>query len=57
MAENEMESRWKKLCQHLIDEQDPDRFEMLTSELFLMLEQRQNQLKAWKESAPKVRSA
>jgi hypothetical protein len=54
MEDSETESRWKELCQQLIDERDPDRFEMLTSELFLLLEQRQNQLQAFKKPIQKA---
>lgn len=54
MAQNEMDSRWIEICQQLARERDPDQFETLMSELYLLLEQRQNQLKGVQDAEQNV---
>jgi len=39
---------WVDLCQRLATEEDPDKFRVLTDELFLRLEERQQELRTRK---------
>lgn len=49
-APDGMDSRWGEICQQLANEHDPDQFERLMSELYLLLEQRQNQLRGLRDA-------
>jgi hypothetical protein len=41
-----VEESWQELCQKLITERDPETFTALVNELFLLLEQREAQLRS-----------
>jgi|GraSoiStandDraft_46_1057282.scaffolds.fasta_scaffold426508_2 hypothetical protein len=55
MGENELDSRWREICEKLMNEQDPEQFAILTNELFLLLEQREGQLRAMKHPGEESR--
>jgi hypothetical protein len=51
MDANSVEPRWKEICEQLMTEHNPEQFEKLMGELFLLLEQRQNELRGTSAAA------